>query len=283
MVEYGINLFQGAKDGQTQTGGGAAANDLECSRRPLVRFHRADPTQTRSGAAHRPPAHRSAPGARWHHLHHAQRLPMELAAQGVWRRLLGAPHLPALGGAGHLSENLDDAGAALRRNGRRGFHLAVQRHRAGQGAFWGDQIGPNPTDRAKNGSKRSVLTEQEGYPIAAVVAAANVHDSMLLQDTLEAVVIEPPNPHRHEQHLCLDKGYDTPAAEATALVFGYMPHIRRIGEAKLDERALPVVVERLPGDSGALGKESIEISGVHRARLGTVVVSKAQATFIVLR
>jgi len=65
--------------------------------------------------------------------------------------------------------------------------------------------------------------------------AANVPDSQVLQDTLEAVVIEPPNPHRHTQHLCLDKGYDNPTGEAAALVYGYVPHIRRIGEEKLDE------------------------------------------------
>jgi putative transposase len=80
-----------------------------------------------------------------------------------------------------------------------------------------------------------VLTEAGGYPIAAVIVAANVHDSQVLQDTLEAVVIQPPNPQRHTQHLCLDKGYDNPTAEAAARVYGYLPHIRRIGEEKLDE------------------------------------------------
>lgn len=79
-----------------------------------------------------------------------------------------------------------------------------------------------------------MLTEGNGYPIAAVVAPANVHDSKLLDRTLEAVVAEPPNPVHRKQHLCLDKGYDTPDAEAAARVWGYTPHIRRIGEEKLD-------------------------------------------------
>jgi len=61
-----------------------------------------------------------------------------------------------------------------------------------------------------------------------------VHDSQLLQDTLAAVVVEPPDPRRHRQHLCLDKGYDNPTGESAALVYGYRPHIRRIGEEKLD-------------------------------------------------
>ena len=69
-----------------------------------------------------------------------------------------------------------------------------------------------------------------------VVAPANVHDSMILQDILEAVVVEPPDPRQHEQHLCLDKAFDGAPSEATAQVFGYQPHIRRIGEEKLDNK-----------------------------------------------
>jgi len=33
------------------------------------------------------------------------------------------------------------------------------------------------------------VTEADGAPVAAVVAPANVHDSMSLQDILEAVVL----------------------------------------------------------------------------------------------
>ena len=66
--------------------------------------------------------------------------------------------------------------------------------------------------------------------MAVVVAPANRHDSLTLQDALEAVVVEPPNPAAHEQHLCLDKAFDGAPSEATAQVFGYEPHIRRIGE-----------------------------------------------------
>jgi putative transposase len=38
----------------------------------------------------------------------------------------------------------------------------------GKARSGGDQIGPNPTDRAKNGSKRSILTDGGGGPLAAV-------------------------------------------------------------------------------------------------------------------
>lgn len=59
---------------------------------------------------------------------------------------------------------------------------------------------------------------------------------MILQDTLEAVVVEPPNPVTElAQHLCLDKGYSGAPCDATARVFGYVPHVRQIGEEKLDD------------------------------------------------
>ena len=84
-----------------------------------------------------------------------------------------------------------------------------------------------------------MLTEADGGPVAVVVAPANRHDSLLLQDILEAVVVEPPDPVTGggpEQHLCLDKAFDGAPSEATARVFGYVPHIRRIGEEKTDRR-----------------------------------------------
>jgi putative transposase len=68
-----------------------------------------------------------------------------------------------------------------------------------------------------------------------VVAAANINDSSLLQETLEATVIDLPNPRRHKQHLCLDKGYDNRTGRAAAITHGHIPHIRRIGEEKLDQ------------------------------------------------
>ena len=115
--------------------------------------------------------------------------------------------------------------------------MAERRLCTWQGPARGDQVGANPTDRAKNGTKRGVLTEADGGPVAVALAPANRHDSLVLQDILEAVVVEPPNPHTEvEQHLCLDKAFDGAPSEATAQVFGYEPHIRRIGEEKKDSK-----------------------------------------------
>lgn len=67
------------------------------------------------------------------------------------------------------------------------------------------------------------------------MAGATVHDTKLLAATLEAIVVERPQPTAEApQHLCLDKGYDNPTGHETVAAFQYIPHIRRIGEEKLD-------------------------------------------------
>ena len=111
----------------------------------------------------------------------------------------------------------------------------------------GGAIGRNPTDRGKDGSKKSVLVDGDGGPLSVVVAGANVHDTKLLKPTLESIVVDRPE---GSQNLCLDKGYDNPTGRRTVAEAGYKPHIRRIGEEKLDqlgERTHPArrwVVER---------------------------------------
>jgi putative transposase len=88
--------------------------------------------------------------------------------------------------------------------------------------------------------KRSLLVEASGGPLAVVVAGANVHDTKLLRATLEAVVVERPQPTEEKpQHLCLDKGYDNPTGHQTVADHRYTPHVRRIGEEKLDENRQP--------------------------------------------
>lgn len=106
----------------------------------------------------------------------------------------------------------------------------------GKARHGGDKVGPNPTDRGKNGSKRSVLAEAGGGPLAVVVAPANVNDQKLLADTIGAIVVDRPDPERRDQRLCLDKGYDNPTGHAVTAAKGYVPHIRRIGEEKLDPK-----------------------------------------------
>ncbi len=56
--------------------------------------------------------------------------------------------------------------------------------------FWGRPCRLNPTDRAENGEKRSLLVEANGGPLAVVVGA-KVRDDKLPAITLDAIVVEP--------------------------------------------------------------------------------------------
>jgi putative transposase len=105
----------------------------------------------------------------------------------------------------------------------------------GKSRFDGGARGPNPTDRAKPGTKKSVIVEADGGPLGVAIDGANVHDTKLLERTIEAIVVERPDPQAVPQNLCLDKAYDNPTGDGACDQAGYIPHIRRIGEEKLDD------------------------------------------------
>jgi putative transposase len=95
----------------------------------------------------------------------------------------------------------------------------------------GKKCGPNPTDRAKKGVKRSLLTEANGVPVGVAVDGANRNDFKMMKETLESIPVKRPKPTRKKpQGLCLDKGYDYDEARDLAREFGYTAHIRARGE-----------------------------------------------------
>jgi putative transposase len=95
----------------------------------------------------------------------------------------------------------------------------------------GKKTGPNPTDRAKKGVKRSVLTEARGIPLGVAIAGANRNDHKLARETLEQIKVDRPSPSpKRPQHLCLDKGYDYPEVREIAQEFGFTAHLRTRGE-----------------------------------------------------
>ena len=58
-----------------------------------------------------------------------------------------------------------------------------------------------------------------------VIAGANVVEQKLLKETIEAVVVDRPDPEEVEQHLCLDAGYDNPRGREAVKENGYVGHI----------------------------------------------------------
>lgn len=76
--------------------------------------------------------------------------------------------------------------------------------------FAGAATGANPTDRGKQGTKRSPLSDGRGMPLAVMGAGANRHDMKRVEGTLEHLIITRPVPTEdHPHHLCLDAGYDS--------------------------------------------------------------------------
>jgi putative transposase len=96
----------------------------------------------------------------------------------------------------------------------------------------GKKTGKNPTDRGKRGTKKSLLTDGDGGPLGVVIAGANVVEQKLLKATIEAIVIDRPDPEEGDQNLSLDKAFDNPRSREAAAEAGYVPHIRRIGEER---------------------------------------------------
>jgi putative transposase len=95
----------------------------------------------------------------------------------------------------------------------------------------GKKTGPNPTDRAKRGVKRSLLTEAHGVPIGLAMAGANRHDMKLVKQTVNSLVVKRPRPtKKRPQGMCLDKGYDYAEVRDTLKEFGFTAHIRARGE-----------------------------------------------------
>ncbi len=77
------------------------------------------------------------------------------------------------------------------------------------------------------GTKRSVLTDENGLPLAVVLSGANTHDVKLLGDTLDSLVIERPETR---QNLCMDAGCTGHQDEVERR--NYIAHIRPRGEEK---------------------------------------------------
>lgn len=107
----------------------------------------------------------------------------------------------------------------------------------GKSRFDGDKRGRNPTDRGKMGTKKHLLVDQSGGPLSVIIAAANINDHLLLRDTIDQIVLSRPSLEEVIQHLCLDKAYDNQPTTDLLDQTGYVPHVRRIGEEKLDNAA----------------------------------------------
>lgn len=93
----------------------------------------------------------------------------------------------------------------------------------------GEKTGKNPTDRGKLGSKRHILTDARGAPLAVVVSGANAHDLTCALAVLDALMVQRPQRLYRVHHLCADKAYDADDLRQAIHERQYQVHIGRRG------------------------------------------------------
>ncbi len=94
----------------------------------------------------------------------------------------------------------------------------------------GAQTGPNPTDKAKAGSKHHILTEAHGIPLAAILTKANTNDITQLEPLLAAIPPvrgKPGHPRHHPDRLYADRGYDSDPHRQRLRRRGIQPRLAR--------------------------------------------------------
>jgi putative transposase len=76
-------------------------------------------------------------------------------------------------------------------------------------------------------------------PLSVAVSGANTHDMRLVEETLQNIPVERPDPEDVKQHMCMDKGYDYEDVRDTVAEYGYTAHIKSRGEEESERKSLP--------------------------------------------
>ena len=96
----------------------------------------------------------------------------------------------------------------------------------------GEATGPSPVDRGKLGTKRHLIVDAKGLPLAALLSGANRHDCLFLLPLLDAVppIASGRGPRRRRPaKLHADKAYDHRRLRKALLERGVRPRIARKG------------------------------------------------------
>ena len=96
----------------------------------------------------------------------------------------------------------------------------------------GEQTGPNPTDRARPSTKRHLVTDRQGVPLAQLITPGNRNEITVFAALLDAVPPvrgKPGRPRRRPTKLHADKAYDFPVARRLLRERGILARIARRG------------------------------------------------------
>ncbi len=103
----------------------------------------------------------------------------------------------------------------------------------------GDLTGPNPTDRAKRGTKYHVAVDGDGVPVACAVTAANVNDTLVFERLFLAAF----GVMARIRTVFADKGHGAQRHRALCRSFGARPRLHKRGRPRgsgLGKRRWPV-------------------------------------------
>ena len=129
----------------------------------------------------------------------------------------------------------------LARNGDIDWSRAIVDSCSVRAVCGGTLIGPNPTDRAKRGSRRHLICDGQGVPLAVRLTGANRNDSqeaLALVDAIPPLQGERGRPRQRPDCVLGDRGYDAAA-------------IRRGLQAR---HIVPVLAKRLTAHGSGRGR-----------------------------
>ena len=154
-----------------------------------------------------------------------------LSATGLCASSPAHDRFQAVGGEWLLPAFLAGRAGRVRRLQRPRPELALDGWSDARGPLGGGKTGPSPTDRAKAGTKRSLLVEGRGVPVGLCVAGANQNDFKRFAETIWSISVDRPVPTPEAaQHLCLDQGCDHEQVRSLAEASGFVAHLRSRGE-----------------------------------------------------
>jgi transposase len=95
--------------------------------------------------------------------------------------------------------------------------------------FGGAETGPNPTDRSKLGSKRHLICNGQGIPLAIQLTGANRNDSpqaLALVDAIPSLQGEQGRPRHRPGCVLGDRGYDAEQSAGVCEAATFCPCLR---------------------------------------------------------
>jgi len=203
------------------------------------------PHSTRAAQAKGWPSPRAQPSLLYRHPVCAQdgrTMGVSAPGNGLWQRHDLLASSTRLADCRRLAENMEGSAGRVGHGRCDRLVYFCLGQLFGTGAFWGAKTGPNPTDRGKNGSKRHLIVDGQGTPLAIEHTGANVHDSEMaiaLVDGIPPIKQPRGRPRKRPDEVLADRAYDAK---------------EKIRKPLRQRKTEPLIAKRNTGHGSGLGK-----------------------------